>query len=262
MSRFMKWERDRFALTAAVLGPLAVSVALVPLRTDFPSAGAVLLLVVAVVAVAANGHRIAGLLAAASAAVCFDFFLTVPYERLAITHRADVETTLLLLAVGAAVTELAARGRQQRRLRIADAAYLAAIRATTELVAAGQTPPAAIVDQVRVQLTGMLGLRGCRFERSVRRYPLSLQSDGRLIRDDISWDVDEYGMPDYEVGVLATCGGRSYGQFVLQPTPGVVPSLEARQVAVMLAGQAGTALAHLSVPGALIEPPLTPRLRG
>jgi hypothetical protein len=106
-----------------------------------------------------------------------------------------------------------------------------------------QHPVATIIDEARVQLTGMLGLRGCRFERPVRRYPLSWEADGRLIRDDIVWDVNEFGMPDHQVGVLATCCGRSYGQFVLEPRPDVVPSLEARQVAVMLAGQVGTALA-------------------
>ena len=40
-----------------------------------------------VVAVAAAGHRAAGVLAAVSAAVWFDFFLTVPYERFTITGR-------------------------------------------------------------------------------------------------------------------------------------------------------------------------------
>jgi hypothetical protein len=38
-------------------------------------------------------------LAAVSAAVWFDFFLTVPYERFTITRRADIETTALILAV-------------------------------------------------------------------------------------------------------------------------------------------------------------------
>ena len=54
------------------------------------------------------------LLAAVSPAAWFDFFLTQPYERFAITHREDIETTVLLVAVGAAVTELAsARPRAQ-----------------------------------------------------------------------------------------------------------------------------------------------------
>jgi K+-sensing histidine kinase KdpD len=97
------WNRDRLALIAALLAPLAVAVVLVPFRTSFANAGAALVLVGVVVAVAANGHRFAGILAAASAAVWFDFFLTRPYERFTITHRDDIETTVLLLLVGASV---------------------------------------------------------------------------------------------------------------------------------------------------------------
>jgi K+-sensing histidine kinase KdpD len=41
---------------------------------------AALVLVVVIVAVAANGHRLAGLLAALSAAAWFDFFLTAPHR--------------------------------------------------------------------------------------------------------------------------------------------------------------------------------------
>src|SRR2546430_13456825 len=42
-----------------------------------------------------------------TAAAWFDFFLTRPYERFAITRRADIETTILLLVIGVAVTEIA-----------------------------------------------------------------------------------------------------------------------------------------------------------
>jgi hypothetical protein len=238
------WGRDRLALSAAALAPLSVAVVLVPFRASFPNADAALLLVGVVVAVAANGHRFAGILAAASAAVWFDFFLTMPYERFTITHRDDIETTVLLLLVGGAVTELAVRGRRQRRIAIADAAYLAAIRATTELVSSGQVPVVAVIDQVRVQLVALLGLRSCRFERSFLSSPLRLESDGRLKRADIVWDIDEYGMPDQQIELLVTCNGRSYGRFMLDPTPGAVPPPEARQVSAILASQVGAALAQ------------------
>ncbi|MEU7905749.1 DUF4118 domain-containing protein [Actinoplanes sp. NPDC049118] len=59
------------------------------------------------VAVAASGNRLAGYLAALSAGVWFDFYFTEPYQRLTIGDRSDVETFVLLLAVGIAVTELA-----------------------------------------------------------------------------------------------------------------------------------------------------------
>ena len=57
--------------------------------------------------------RLAGILAAVSAAAWFDFFLTRPYERFTITRTADLETTVLILVIGVAVTELAVWGRRQ-----------------------------------------------------------------------------------------------------------------------------------------------------
>jgi serine phosphatase RsbU (regulator of sigma subunit) len=106
-------NRDAVAVVSALVAPLIVSVALMPFRTIFPSVDTALILVVVVVAVAANGNRLGGLLAAVSAAVWFDFFLIRPWEQFRIASRADVETVLLLLIIGAAVSELAVRGRRQ-----------------------------------------------------------------------------------------------------------------------------------------------------
>ncbi len=72
-----------------------------------------------------------------SAAVWFDFFLTRPYERFSILHRADIETTLLLLIIGVAVTELAVWGRRQHAVASPRAGYLDGISAAAQAVAAG-----------------------------------------------------------------------------------------------------------------------------
>lgn len=84
---------------------------LVPFRHSFANTDAALLLVAGVVAVAALGNRPGGWLAAVSAGIWFDFFLTKPYEHFSITSRTDIETTVLLLVVGVGVTELAVWGR-------------------------------------------------------------------------------------------------------------------------------------------------------
>ena len=81
--------RDRLALVTALAVPLALAAILVPWRASFPNTDAALVLILLVVAVAANGYRLAGLVAALSAAVWFDFFLTRPYERFSIFRRAD-----------------------------------------------------------------------------------------------------------------------------------------------------------------------------
>jgi len=76
--------RDSAAVAAGVLVPLAVAAVLLPLRSGWSNTNVALLLVVAVVAVAAIGNRLAGALAAVSAAAWFDFFFTVPYYRFTI----------------------------------------------------------------------------------------------------------------------------------------------------------------------------------
>ena len=93
-------DRDRLAVVAALVVPI-VAAALLALRRDsFANTNAALVLVLVIVAVGANGDRLAGVLAALSAGLSFDFFLTKPYGHFAITERADAETTILLLAVG------------------------------------------------------------------------------------------------------------------------------------------------------------------
>src|ERR1700679_3210872 len=76
MSRYV--TRDRVAIAAAVVVPLAGAALLLPGRSRWASTNVALLLVVAVGAVAAGGNRGAGALAAVSAAVWFDFFFTIP----------------------------------------------------------------------------------------------------------------------------------------------------------------------------------------
>jgi len=97
-------RRDTLALLAGLAAPLALAAILVPFRGSFPNTDAALAMILVVVAVAANGYRLAGILAAVSAAAWFDFFLTQPYERFTITRRADIETTVLLLVIGIAVS--------------------------------------------------------------------------------------------------------------------------------------------------------------
>jgi hypothetical protein len=237
--------RDRAAVITGLVLPAAVAAVLVPFRTNIPNTDAALVLVGVVVAIAANGHRLAGILAAASAALSFDFFLTSPYERFAITQRADVETTVLLLLVGAAVTELAVRGRRQRVLAVTDEAYLAALGATADLIASGKSTPE-ITDLVCAQLTSLLGLRACRFEQFFFGGLPRLEADGRLRWRDSYWDLDQYGMPKRPIELLAQARGAASGRFVLEPVSGTLPALAARRVATMLASQVGAALASPS----------------
>ncbi|MEU4223820.1 DUF4118 domain-containing protein [Nonomuraea sp. NPDC026600] len=240
MPRYL--NRDRIAVVAALVIPPAIAMVLLPFRTSLPNTSVALVLVVTVVAVAANGNRLAGALAAISAAVWFDFFFTQPYERFAITKSADIQTAILLLVVGLAVSQLAARARRLEVITITDAGYLAQIHDTAELAQSANAPDT-VVDHVTVQLTKLLHLRGCRFEYgTLIGHPPRLEQDGTVVWGRKHWDVDRLGLPDEEVELRTFGNGRFYGRFMLDPTPGTIPPLQARLVAVTLADQVGAAL--------------------
>ena len=191
-----RMSRDRVAVLAGLAAPLVVAVILVPFRSGLPNTDAALALILVVVAVAASGHRLAGVLAAVSAAAWFDFFLTVPYERFTITRRADIETTVLLLAIGAAVTEIAVRGRRQHAAAARRAGYLDGLNAAARAVATGESA-AALTSQVCEQLTGLLRLSGCRFQDGVAGIgrPARLLRDGTVVSGAMVWDMERYGPP-------------------------------------------------------------------
>ncbi|MFE3740618.1 DUF4118 domain-containing protein [Streptomyces sp. NPDC059096] len=234
--------RDRVALGAALLAPLATAGILMPLRTGVASTNLALILVVVVVAVAALGNRAAGALAALSSAVWFDFFLTRPFERFTVTGTNDLTTAFLLLAVGLAVSQLAARARRLHVMTVVDAGLLARIHDTARL-ARTTGSSAAVVDQVGRHLVDILRLRSCRFEYgSLLGHPARLEPDGTVVVDREPWDLETRGWPDGEIELRAEAGGHYQGRFMLRPTPGVVPGRQIRQVAVTLADDAGAAL--------------------
>jgi hypothetical protein len=235
-------SRDRAAVLAGLLAPLIASAILLPWRASWSNTNVALLLVVIVVAVAAIGNRFAGALAAVSAAAWFDFFYTRPYERFAIHSSADVTTAILLLAVGLAVSLLAARARRLRVITITDADYLGRIQ---EVASTTQSPVAAetVVDRVKEQLIRVLDLESCRFEYgSLLGHPPRLEPDGTVVIGHARWDVEQFGLPAAEIELRAVGNGQYYGRFMMRARPGAKPSLQARLVAVTLADQTGRAL--------------------
>jgi hypothetical protein len=237
MSRYV--TRDRAAIAAAVVVPLAGAAILLPWRSSWPNTNVALLLVVTVVAVAAGGNRVAGALAALSAAVWFDFFFTVPYERFSIAHSSDVTTFVLLFAVGVAVSQLAARARRLKAVTVEDAGYLALITDSAALTQTAGSPDA-VVQHVRRELTGLLDLRDCWFEYGMLiGHPARLEPDGRVLTRHGYYPVDEAGLPNDELELRTFANGQYCGRFMMRPNPGARPSLRARLVAVTLADLAG-----------------------
>jgi K+-sensing histidine kinase KdpD len=243
MSRYL--TRDRVAVLVALVAPLALAAILVPFRGSFPNTDAALAMLLVVVGVAANGYRLAGYLAALSAAVWFDFLLTRPYERFTITRRADLETTILLLVIGVAVTELAVWGRRQQSAASRRAGYLDGINAAAQSVATGGSP-SVLTDQVTAQLAQLLSLETCRFQYGVAGLgqPARMRHDGTVTAADRTWDVDAEGFPrGTDIELLVESGGVFQGRFLMTPAPGARPTLEQRLLAVAFADQVGAALA-------------------
>ena len=174
--------RDRIAIAAGLVAPLILTAVLVPFRTEIANTAAALALILIVVAVAATGTRLAGFVAAVSAAAWFDFFLTRPYEQFAITRAADIETTVLILVIGIAVTEIAVWGRRQQSAAVRRAGYLAGINDAAAAVSAGSSP-AALLDRVAAALTQLLSLRSCEFQYGMAGLggPARLGHDGVVL---------------------------------------------------------------------------------
>lgn len=235
-------RRDRIVLAAAVLLPLLVVLVVVPFRTHVPGSSAALLAVVAVVAVAQEGRRPAGWLAAVSAAVWFDLFLTRPYGSLSIHSTEDVVTAALLVVVGVAVTELAVRGRRHRATADLDEGYLRTLSRVGEL--AGSHGAHATAAAVRDALVEILGAREVRFERGQVGGMPRLDASGQIAVDDGAWPVGQVGLPPMPFEIVAERGGVARGRFVVQAGPDARPDRTARRVAKVLVDQVATALAH------------------
>jgi hypothetical protein len=237
-------RRDRWALLLAVVGPPAVAWALSLFREEVSAANAVLVLVVLVVAVAAQGSRLAGVVAALSAGAWFEFFFTEPYLSFAIADPDDVETFVLLLLVGVAVTELALWGRRQHATAVLEAGYLTGLRTAADLTATGSSRS----QQMRLaeqQLTQVLHLKSCRFQLGVvgLGQPARLLRDGRVAHGVVTWPAEHGVLPgDVDLELLVEHGGMTIGRFLMKPVPGAPVTVTDRQQAVAVADQLGAAL--------------------
>ncbi|MFB7739157.1 hypothetical protein ACFC08_33180 [Streptomyces sp. NPDC056112] len=132
---------------------------------------------------------------------------------------------------------LAVRARRLEVVIITDADHLAQIHRAARPAREATSPDAVAV---RTQLVGLLHLSGCRFEYgTLLGHAPRLESDGSLTVGRRTWDVDRLGMPDQDIELRVLAGGHFHGRFLLRPTPGHTPPLEARLVAVTLADQVG-----------------------
>ena len=144
------------------------------------------------VAAACTGFRSAGLVAAVAAGAAFDFFLTAPYLTLVITDPADIETAVMLLVVGVAITEVLQWGRRaQRQVRDRDA-YLSALLAISDR---DQADDHQWIDAVGAHLVGLLHLDRCAWADTTDPGEPRLEADGEVRHGGRLLRVDDDGLP-------------------------------------------------------------------
>jgi K+-sensing histidine kinase KdpD len=237
--------------TGAVLAPLVTCAILAAFRDSVTAATAVLVLVLWVVAAAATGDRVAGVLAAVSGGVWFDFFLTQPYLRFTIHGSDDVEAALLLVVISLAVTEIALWGHRQQRQASRRSGYLDGVIGAARAVAEGDTPAPVVIDVVARQITEVLGADDCRYvDGPIEDSRVAvLDHDGDLIRNGHQVDVDRVGLPvDEYVAVPVGVGSQVVGHFLVTATGHLTyPTHEQRRIAVLLADQVVAAVRSGSV---------------
>ncbi len=231
---------------AAAVLPAVTCAVFAMWRGQVTAATVALVLVVWVVAAAATGDRLAGMVAAVSGGLSFDFFLTVPYRAFTIADPDDVEVTVLLVLIGLAVVEVALWGRRQQARAARRSGYLDGVLSTAEAVAAGETPTATLIDVVARQIVDVLGVESARYVSGAlgdARVAV-LDHDGVLSRGGNPLDVDRHGLPvDQHIAILVRRGPRTVGHFMISSASKITyPTTEQRRVAVLLADQVASAV--------------------
>jgi K+-sensing histidine kinase KdpD len=232
----------------AIGGPVAVAGALLPLRDDMRASNVSLVFVLVVLVAAVVGGRLGGAVAALVAAASFDFFFTQPYYSFTINARDDLETTILLLGVGVAVGEVVVRNRRFREHAGQRERDLRRMQRYAQLCA-GSESPGQLIQIATAELTELLGLQACWFERPPFAVTLPELGHGRMT----VWGDDPAAAgiaaldpaPSSLVALPVFGAAREQGRFVLELPAGAIYASEpgARALAVDLADRVGVALA-------------------
>lgn len=234
---------DTWIMAAAVAAPIATAAVLIPWRGQLDTADNTLFLVVVIVAVASTGRRLAAAVAALVSALAFDYFLTRPYQSFRITRHSDLITEILLVVVGLAVGELAARGRRHRDAAWQGRHQMELLHSVTELTATGRDPYV-VASVAADELRELLFLRDCHFTtHHLDGVTARISPNGEVAVGNESWSTGDLGLPTRSVDLPVRSGGWLLGHFLLTPTPGRPVPPDRILVAVAIADQVGAALA-------------------
>jgi K+-sensing histidine kinase KdpD len=232
--------------TGALLAPVGVALALVPLRAHVLNTNLALVLVLVVLGAAVAGGRSAGITSALSAALFYDFFLTVPYGSFTIERGDDIETTVLLALIGLIAGELVEWARRSEAAAIARRREIDQIRRRAELAAGGERP-GRLIEMSAKELTEILDLKACRYVPTPVPEDLPVFTHTAIVVPGIESENAPHGA----VALPVRAHGRDLGHFLLVfPTPsfGVGISTDVKHAAVALADQLGVALLRYQRP--------------
>lgn len=180
------------------------------------------------------------MLAAASAALGFDFFLTQPYFQLRIDDPGDIELAVLLLAVGLAVSELAGWGiRRSIEANQQSGFVQGALEASA--LAGGSVSVEDGLERTSQGIKRILAAQAVDFVGGEHDAgALIIQPDGTFRRHGEVVDVARHGLPDGRFGYCAipiAQQGAQLGYFRVDLPTSAQPSRDQLRVAALLAAQ-------------------------
>lgn len=226
------------AVTIVVVA-VGVVGALIPLRDHVRKTNLALVLVLVVLAGTVLGGRAVGVVVAIAVAVAFDVFLTQPYQSIKIERGDDIETTVLLVAVGLVGGELVERARRHQLDADARRKEVEQFHRRAELASWGERP-GRLISRAQEELAEMLGLVGATYQPGP---PPSNVSVLTHVGARVPGGPSELGGDIVALPVRAH--GRDLGYFVLvfpHATVGISAPADRRHEAVAVADQLGMAL--------------------
>jgi hypothetical protein len=242
LSDWLSRHRAVVWLAAVFLGPVLAGL-LTLARPQLHENHVTLVLVLAVALVSATGLRPAGLVAAVTTAIAYDYFWTEPYNSLRIFGRDDILTVLLLVLVGGAIEQLSWWAGRQRAAAERRLDYLTALRRAAEPIA--PEAHAATLEAISDMVSTVLDADSCRLVLGGRLPATVLQCDGSVTRAGRVMDVDSDGLPtDDVIAIPVPRPDARPGYFAVTAVSHLArPRAEQRQVAGLLAHLAAGSLA-------------------
>jgi K+-sensing histidine kinase KdpD len=242
LSDWLARRRAVVWVAAAFLGPVVaglLTLARAPLHENHVT----LVLVLVVALVSATGLRPAGLVAALTTGLAYDYFWTEPYYSFRIFDTQDILTVVLLVVVGAAIEQLSWWAGRQRAVADRRLDYLTALRRAAEPIA--PKTHAATLQAISETVSSVLDADGCRLVLDEPVPATVLHGDGSVTRAGRPMEVDTDGLPSDDIIAIPVPrpNGRP-GYFAVTAATHVArPRAEQRQVAALLAHLAAGSLA-------------------